>query len=547
MIDALDNRIAHPPEVIAQLMFRRSELGQVATGHGSLHVSPGDRQGPRVLNRGAAPPTLNATNAEGYTAMHLAAAWRNAEALKDHLRARAATSSAAAGSASVPIEVAQRYGNFRWAEAANAFAAAIRQMRETLADTGEAAGPAEQGREKGRRDLACTERRANFIAMRLELEDQFAPIYIKLSEPLPERQILVLNFSGSRAATDRCEQCRVPQARLEAAGSFLVKHFVHGEDWGERVLGLEEAVMSQAVQQVVRGYAVCHLPIAAGPLRQRIPLFAPKSSVAVQLNPGLPAEATSRHYTDPKILGQGQGRQVTRVRSLGHVNLTFNTCLKKSERLWLPDNQRRRSELLSPRQASCEGWLAAHHSERVLLEPSQSSMGCANRRPGRPRIQQTDNTEPTDRASASRADGPAKKAMNGRHAVHHPAGPGNAGAIEASDAVKSDAKIVNGYIRLRRANSRRELVPPCRRLWVDPIVQECFARAKVVPAQRLWLATTWTLAGPAGGHRATCPPEQDVLRSRAAERSERKKLDALFEGVTAILFPCCRCPTMTTT
>ncbi|PAA62175.1 hypothetical protein BOX15_Mlig020222g1 [Macrostomum lignano] len=174
---------------------------------------------------------------------------------------------------------------------------------------------------------------------------------------------------------------------LEAAGSFLVNtcgqiesaeiphydyifimyQFVHGEDW-ERVLGLEEAVSQLSSKsddvrglhnfampvdvtwkatnphgwpqlvitalgtdvwgtQVVRGYAVCHLPMQAGRCVKRIPLFAPQSSSLFSSIQGF-LQSDQPHYTDPKILGQGQGRQVTRVRSLGHVNLTFNTCLK---------------------------------------------------------------------------------------------------------------------------------------------------------------------------------------------------------------------------
>ncbi|PAA81394.1 hypothetical protein BOX15_Mlig000887g6, partial [Macrostomum lignano] len=198
MIDALDNPIAHPPEVIAQLMSGRSELGKSPLDT-AVFMCRQEIVKDLVLNRGA---DVNATNAEGYTAMHLAAAWRNAEALKI-IYAQGGDIQRCSRFGERPIEVAQRYGNsecvdfLQWAEARDAFAAAIRQMRETLADTEKLQGRLNKD-ERKQADLACTEREQwlqgaqdattqNFIAMRLELEDQFAPIYIKLSEPLPEK------------------------------------------------------------------------------------------------------------------------------------------------------------------------------------------------------------------------------------------------------------------------------------------------------------------------------------------------------------------------
>uniref|UniRef100_A0A1I8IVW7 Guanine nucleotide-binding protein G(q) subunit alpha n=1 Tax=Macrostomum lignano TaxID=282301 RepID=A0A1I8IVW7_9PLAT len=130
--------------------------------------------------------------------------------------------------------------------------------------------------------------------------------------------------------------------------------------------------------------------------------------------------------------------------------------------------------------------------------------------------------------------------------------------IEASDAVKSDAKIVNGYVRsAEEGEFPQELVAALRRLWVDPIVQECFARAKeyqLNDSAGYYLDSLDRLAAP-----GYLPTEQDVLRSRVkttgivetnfhfkdldfkvydvgGQRSERKKWMHCFEGVTAILF-----------
>uniref|UniRef100_A0A1I8HGA8 B9 domain-containing protein 1 n=2 Tax=Macrostomum lignano TaxID=282301 RepID=A0A1I8HGA8_9PLAT len=153
---------------------------------------------------------------------------------------------------------------------------------------------------------------------------------------------------------------------------FLIYQFVHGDDW-ERVLGLEEGVSQLSSKsadvrglhafafpvevtfkstnphgwpqlvvtalgtdiwgnQVVRGYSVCHLPMQPGRVTKRVPLFAPQSSSLMSKLQGL---MQSEHplYTDPKILGQGQGRQVTRVRSLGQMTLNFSTSMKNTRAL----------------------------------------------------------------------------------------------------------------------------------------------------------------------------------------------------------------------
>uniref|UniRef100_A0A1I8FJJ4 Guanine nucleotide-binding protein G(I) subunit alpha n=1 Tax=Macrostomum lignano TaxID=282301 RepID=A0A1I8FJJ4_9PLAT len=128
--------------------------------------------------------------------------------------------------------------------------------------------------------------------------------------------------------------------------------------------------------------------------------------------------------------------------------------------------------------------------------------------------------------------------------------------IEASDAVKSDAKIVNGYVRsAEEGEFPQELVAALRRLWWTPLCRECFARAKeyqLNDSAGYYLDSLDRLAAP-----GYLPTEQDVLRSRVkttgivetnfhfkdldfkvydAGRVERKKWMHCFEGVTAILF-----------
>jgi B9 domain-containing protein 1 len=78
---------------------------------------------------------------------------------------------------------------------------------------------------------------------------------------------------------------------------------------------------------VVRGYGVTHVPITTGRHCQRIPLFVPESSSLFQK---LLSWMFSRRpeYTDPKVLAQGEGREVTRVRSQGHMTISFNIVMK---------------------------------------------------------------------------------------------------------------------------------------------------------------------------------------------------------------------------
>ncbi|XP_073981579.1 B9 domain-containing protein 1 isoform X1 [Rhodnius prolixus] len=99
---------------------------------------------------------------------------------------------------------------------------------------------------------------------------------------------------------------------------------------------------------VVRGYGVCHVPISAGQWNKRflqptvrrmtvlsvtgeivwsVTMFVPESSSFLQK---ITSWLTGRRpeYIDPRVLAQGDGREVTRVRSQGKVLVRFNIMTK---------------------------------------------------------------------------------------------------------------------------------------------------------------------------------------------------------------------------
>ncbi|KAL1131953.1 hypothetical protein AAG570_011564 [Ranatra chinensis] len=78
---------------------------------------------------------------------------------------------------------------------------------------------------------------------------------------------------------------------------------------------------------VARGYGLCHIPITAGHWKKSIAMFVPESSSTLQK---ITSWITGRRpeYIDPRVLAQGEGREVTRVRSQGKVFVTFNVMTK---------------------------------------------------------------------------------------------------------------------------------------------------------------------------------------------------------------------------
>ncbi|XP_074176312.1 B9 domain-containing protein 1 isoform X2 [Rhinolophus sinicus] len=83
---------------------------------------------------------------------------------------------------------------------------------------------------------------------------------------------------------------------------------------------------------VVRGYGAVHVPFSPGRHKRTIPMFVPESASTLQ-------KFTSwfmgrrPEYTDPKVVAQGEGREVTRVRSQGFVTLLFNVVTKDMRKL----------------------------------------------------------------------------------------------------------------------------------------------------------------------------------------------------------------------
>ncbi|XP_066120487.1 B9 domain-containing protein 1 isoform X1 [Saccopteryx bilineata] len=83
---------------------------------------------------------------------------------------------------------------------------------------------------------------------------------------------------------------------------------------------------------VVRGYGAAHVPFSPGRHKRTIPMFVPESTSMLQ-------KFTSwfmgrrPEYTDPKVVAQGEGREVTRVRSQGFVTLLFNVVTKDLRKL----------------------------------------------------------------------------------------------------------------------------------------------------------------------------------------------------------------------
>ncbi|XP_063286524.1 B9 domain-containing protein 1 isoform X1 [Pelobates fuscus] len=83
---------------------------------------------------------------------------------------------------------------------------------------------------------------------------------------------------------------------------------------------------------VVRGYGAVHLPFTSGRHKKVVPMFVPESSSVLHK---CISWLTGRRpeFTDPKVVAQGEGREVTRVRSQGFVTLTFSVVTKDLKKL----------------------------------------------------------------------------------------------------------------------------------------------------------------------------------------------------------------------
>ncbi|XP_057313566.1 B9 domain-containing protein 1-like [Hydractinia symbiolongicarpus] len=83
---------------------------------------------------------------------------------------------------------------------------------------------------------------------------------------------------------------------------------------------------------VVRGYGAVHVPISPGCHTREVPMFVPESSSLLQK---FTAWFFGRRpeFVDPKVVAQGEGREVTRVRSQGKVTVRFNVVTRDMKKL----------------------------------------------------------------------------------------------------------------------------------------------------------------------------------------------------------------------
>ncbi|CAL8287524.1 unnamed protein product [Boreogadus saida] len=103
---------------------------------------------------------------------------------------------------------------------------------------------------------------------------------------------------------------------------------------------------------VVRGYGATHIPFSPGQHTKTIPMFVPESTSRLQKFTSW-LMGRRPEYTDPKVVAQGEGREVTRVCSQGFVTLTFHIVTKDMKKLGYDGTPSDPSNTLS--QASSTG------------------------------------------------------------------------------------------------------------------------------------------------------------------------------------------------
>ncbi|XP_023677619.1 B9 domain-containing protein 1 isoform X1 [Paramormyrops kingsleyae] len=83
---------------------------------------------------------------------------------------------------------------------------------------------------------------------------------------------------------------------------------------------------------VVRGYGAVHVPVTPGKHVKTIPMFVPESTSRLQKFTSW-LMGRRPEFTDPKVIAQGEGREVTRVHSQGSVSFSFNIVTKDMKKL----------------------------------------------------------------------------------------------------------------------------------------------------------------------------------------------------------------------
>ncbi|EGD72453.1 B9 domain-containing protein 1 [Salpingoeca rosetta] len=94
-------------------------------------------------------------------------------------------------------------------------------------------------------------------------------------------------------------------------------------------------------RDIVRGYGTCHLPVTAGHHTLKIPTFAPRPTTRLQHILGWFLGQRPEFY-ESTFVAAGEGREVVRVRSHGHVIVKCNVAFKDFHRLGFhnaPSNQ----------------------------------------------------------------------------------------------------------------------------------------------------------------------------------------------------------------
>ncbi|KAA0195415.1 B9 protein domain 1 [Latimeria chalumnae] [Fasciolopsis buskii] len=80
-------------------------------------------------------------------------------------------------------------------------------------------------------------------------------------------------------------------------------------------------------KDVIRGYGSVHVPMESGSHSRRIPMFVPQSSsVLMQLNAWLSGKRPE--FVNPQVVASGNGREVTKVKTQGFVDVLFNVATK---------------------------------------------------------------------------------------------------------------------------------------------------------------------------------------------------------------------------
>ena len=82
---------------------------------------------------------------------------------------------------------------------------------------------------------------------------------------------------------------------------------------------------------VVAGYGVIHLPTTPGSHTRYMQMFKPKTSSTFFEVLGWLGSAPAEYKTPIEILQKGQGREVTRVESVGIVKIKFNISTRNME------------------------------------------------------------------------------------------------------------------------------------------------------------------------------------------------------------------------